>query len=153
MNKSDIRRIIKEEITSILNENTPKYSPGDTFMYMGTKHTVISDDGFIVTAKLPTGNIKKLNHNQIKPLNESPSVLIANKERIADEVLKSDLADKDRIANFIIRSAPSEVYLQKIVDMLGMNITDLEPAVSTIPKHWNPNDTGGINPADYGSLD
>ena len=77
----------------------------------------------------------------------------ANKERIADEVLKSDLADKDRIANFIIRSSPSEVYLQKIIDMLGMNITDLEPATSTVPKKWNPNRTGNVNPADYGSLD
>ena len=66
MNKSDIYKIIKEEIASILNENTPKYSPGDTFMYMGTKHIVISDDRFIVTAKLPSGNIKKLNHNQIQ---------------------------------------------------------------------------------------
>ena len=108
MNKSDLHRIIKEEIEKVL--------------------TVIEE------------------------YNESPSALIANKERIADEVLKSDLEDKDRIANFIIRSAPSEVYLQKIIDMLGINITDFSISTPQRPE-WNPNDTGGINPADYGSLD
>jgi len=108
MNKTDLHRIIKEEIERVL--------------------TVIEE------------------------YNESPSALIANKERIADEVLKSDLEDKDRIANFIIRSAPSEVYLQKIIDMLGINITDFSISTPQRPK-YNPNDTGGINPADYGSLD
>ena len=152
MNKSDIRRIIKEEITSILNENTPKYSPGDTFMYMGTKHVVISDDGFVVKAKLPTGNLTTLNHNQIKPLNESPSVLIANREIIARQMLDSDIENKYELAR-LIKSATSEPFLQKMIDMLGINITDLEPEVSTIPKKWNPNYTGNVNPADYGSLD
>ena len=102
MKKSDLRRIIKEEISKIINE--------------------------------------------------SPSTLIANKERIADEVLKSDLEDKDRIANFIIRSAPSEVYLQKIIGMLGINITDFSIPTPQRPK-WNPNNTGNLNPSDYGSLD
>ena len=108
MKKSDLHKIIKEEIEKIL--------------------TVIED------------------------YNESPSALIANKERIADEVLKSDLEDKDRIANFIIRSAPSEVYLQKIIDMLGINITDFSISSPQRPK-WNPNNIGNINPSDYGSLD
>lgn len=133
--------------------NKPKtYSPGDTFNYMGTKHTVISDDGYVIKAKLPNGVTKKLNRNQVNPVNESPSVLIANKEIIADKMLKSDLEDKYELARKI-KGASSEPFLQKMIDMLGINITDLEPEVSTISKKWNPNYTGNVNPADYGKLD
>ena len=135
-----------------MSKETKQFSPGDTFNYMGTKHTVISDDGYIITAKLPSGVTKKLNRNQIKPLNESPSVLIANKQIIADKMLKSDLEDKYELARKI-KGASSEPFLQKMIDMLGINITDLEPEVSTIPKKWNPNYTGNVNPADYGKLD
>jgi len=61
-----LHKIVKEELHKIIKENKPRFNTGDTFMYMGTKHEVISDDGFIVKAKLPNGVIKKLNHNQIK---------------------------------------------------------------------------------------
>ena len=98
--------------------------------------------------------IKKLIQNQMKSLNESPSVLIANREIIAKKMLDSDLENNYELAR-LIKSSTSEPFLQKMIDMLGINITDLEPEVSTIPKKWNPNYTGNVNLADpsYGPLD
>lgn len=98
--------------------------------------------------------IKKLIQNQMKSLNESPSVLIANREIIAKKMLDSDLENNYELAR-LIKSATSEPFLQKMIDLLGINITDLEPEVSTIPKKWNPNYTGNVNLADpsYGPLD
>ena len=96
--------------------------------------------------------IKKLIQNQMKSLNESPSVLIANREIIAKKMLDSDLENNYELAR-LIKSATSEPFLQKMIDKLGINITDLEPEVSTIPKNYNPNYTGNVNPADYGKLD
>lgn len=66
MNKTDIRRIIKEEISRALNEIKPKFKPGDHFKYMGTDHEVIEDNGFIITALTKHGDRVKLNHNQLK---------------------------------------------------------------------------------------
>jgi hypothetical protein len=36
--------------------------------------------------------------------------------------------------------------------MLGINITDFSISSPQRPE-WNPNNTGNINPSDYGSLD
>jgi hypothetical protein len=83
-----------------------------------------------------------------KIINESPSTLIANKKIIADKVLDSNLEDKDRIANFIIRSAPSEVYLQKIIDMLGINITDF--SIPTPQRSKRKSNNNGVNPREFG---
>lgn len=66
MKKSEIKSLIKEEIKNILNENSPKYKTGDALNYMGTKHEVVSDDGFVVKLKLPSGKIKTVNHSQLK---------------------------------------------------------------------------------------
>jgi hypothetical protein len=71
MNKTDIRRIIKEEISRAITENKPKFKQGEHFKYMGTDHEVIDDNGFIVTAITKNGNRVKLNHNQLKAINES----------------------------------------------------------------------------------
>ena len=71
MNKSDLRNIIKEEISRAINENKPKFKPGEHFTYMGTNHEVIDDNGFIVTAMTKNGHRVKLNHNQLKAINES----------------------------------------------------------------------------------
>lgn len=66
MNKTDIRRIINEEISRAITENKPKFKQGEHFKYMGTDHEVINDNGFIVTAMTKNGNKVKLNHNQLK---------------------------------------------------------------------------------------
>ena len=73
MNKTDIRRIIKEEISRAITENKPKFKQGEHFKYMGTDHEVIDDNGFIVTAMTKNGNRVKLNHNQLKAINETTS--------------------------------------------------------------------------------
>jgi hypothetical protein len=66
MKLNNLRQLVKEELTKAINENTPKYKEGDTFIYMGAKHQVISDDGFIVKAMAPSGRIVKLNYGQLK---------------------------------------------------------------------------------------
>ena len=72
MEKLNLRSLIKEELAKALNEVAAKFQEGDTFLYMGTKHIVLSDDGYSIRAKLPDGKIKKYNYNQIKnALNES----------------------------------------------------------------------------------
>jgi hypothetical protein len=162
MNKSDIRRIIKEEITSILNENTPKYSPGDTFMYMGTKHTVISDDGFVVKAKLPTGNLTTLNHNQIKLLPNHPPIhediypsrsgensLIRG---IFSKLNSSRMQDKDSALQSLFNQTKtsSETELKSALNQLPYDeLIDLHSSLSKYmeynTKKWNPNDIGNYN--------
>lgn len=72
MKQHILRSIIKEELAKALNEVAAKFQEGDTFIYMGQKHTVVSDNGYTIEAKLPNGKIKKYNYNQIKnALNES----------------------------------------------------------------------------------
>jgi hypothetical protein len=47
MKLDNLRQLVKEELKRTLSEGTPKYVKGDTFIYMGSKHLVVSDDGFI----------------------------------------------------------------------------------------------------------
>ncbi len=66
MKLNSLRQLVKEELTKAINENTPKYKEGDTFNYMGTKHVVVSDDGYIVKAKLHNGKVVRINYGQLK---------------------------------------------------------------------------------------
>ena len=66
MKLNSLRQLVKEELTKAINENTPKYKEGDAFNYMGTKHIVVSDDGYIVKAKLPNGKVVRINYGQLK---------------------------------------------------------------------------------------
>jgi hypothetical protein len=66
MKLNNLRQLVKEELTKVINENTPKYKEGDIFIYMGTKHQVVSDDGFIIKAMTPSGRIVKINYGQLK---------------------------------------------------------------------------------------
>ena len=66
MTENKLKQTIKEEIKRILSENM--FEKKDIVLYMGEKHTVISDDGFIITLK-PHDEEKKilsLNYNQAK---------------------------------------------------------------------------------------
>ena len=66
MKLNNLRQLVKEELTKAINENTSKYKEGDTFNYVGTKHIVVSDDGFVIKAKTPNGKLVKINYNQLK---------------------------------------------------------------------------------------
>ena len=66
MKLNSLKQLVREELTKAINENTPKYKEGDTFNYMGTKHTVVSDSGYVVKAKLPNGKVVRLNYGQLK---------------------------------------------------------------------------------------
>lgn len=66
MKTNILRKLVKEELAKALNEVNPKYKEGDTFLYNGTKHTVVSDNGYSIVATTPNGTKKKLNYNMIK---------------------------------------------------------------------------------------
>jgi len=61
-----IKQIIKEEIIRILNEVEAKFKKGETVMYMGEKHEVISDNGYVVKLERSNGKTITLNHKQVK---------------------------------------------------------------------------------------
>lgn len=65
MTENKLKQTIKEEIKRILSENM--FEKKDIVMYMGEKHTVISDDGFILKLKPHSKkDIISLNYNQAK---------------------------------------------------------------------------------------
>jgi len=66
MKLDNLRQLVKEELKRTLTKNTPKYIKGDTFIYMGSKYLVVSDDGFIIKAMSPSGRIVKINYGQLK---------------------------------------------------------------------------------------
>ena len=80
MKLNNLRQLVKEELTKAINENTPKYSKGDTLIYMGTKLLVVSDDGFIIKAMAPSGKIFKINYGQLK-------------DRVSENEVTRDLKD------------------------------------------------------------
>ena len=75
MKLSDLKLIIKEEISDFFNSDAPKakYSKGDKLNYRGMNYTVVSDSGYVVDEK---GKESTYNHNQLnqgifrKPVNE-----------------------------------------------------------------------------------
>jgi hypothetical protein len=151
MKKLNLRSLIKEELAKALNEVAAKFQEGDTFIYMGQKHTVLSDDGYSIRAELPGGKIKKYNYNQIKnALNESPYPLIGKKMDIADMVTDANIEDtafgdqsRSNVINFIKNGNPSETYLEGIVKVLKDNGVDVSKlSVAPVKKketEWNPN--------------
>jgi len=141
-----------------LNEGSPKYKKGDTLTYMGTKHEVVSDDGFVVKAKLPNGKIKTYNHSQLKEtLNESPYPLIPKKMLLADILEINDIPDeefapqtKKAAADFIRKGRPSETYLEGILSVLqdyGVDTSKVEDGPTMSPKQSS-TFSGDINPYD-----
>jgi len=64
MTENKLKQTIKEEIKRILSENM--FKNGDIVMYMGGRHTVISDDGFIIKLKSSKDDIVNLNYTQAK---------------------------------------------------------------------------------------
>jgi len=64
-----LKRLIKESLKRVLNENM--FEEGDIVSYMGEKHKVLSDDGYVVKLTTMRGEGKKennitLNYNQVK---------------------------------------------------------------------------------------
>jgi hypothetical protein len=69
MKFNSLRQLIKEELKKALNE--VMFKEGDIVTYMGEKHKVLSDDGFIIELTTIRGNgkkenIVKLNYRQAK---------------------------------------------------------------------------------------
>ena len=66
MTEDKLKQTIKEEIKRILNENKITFKEGDTVIYMGEEHLIISDDGYTVKLKPNKGEIVTLNYSQAK---------------------------------------------------------------------------------------
>jgi hypothetical protein len=65
MKLEGLRKIIKEELTKVLNEES--FHNGETVLHMGQRFTVVKDDGNIgVQVKTDTGKIKLINRTQLK---------------------------------------------------------------------------------------
>jgi hypothetical protein len=65
MKLDNLRQLIKEELTKVLNEDT--FHNGETVLHAGQRFTVVKDDGNIgVQVKTDTGKIKMINRSQLK---------------------------------------------------------------------------------------
>ena len=143
MNKTDIRRIIKEEISRAITENTPKFKQGEHFKYMGTDHEVIDDNGFIVTAMTKNGNRVKLNHNQLKSINESYpttelptpgtyNVTFTTERRSSFDEVELDVTEND-IEDARRRGSNGHNFWKDIIEPYAPHFTS-QDRISTVEK-------------------
>lgn len=64
MKLDNLRQLIKEELTKVLNEDT--FHNGETVLHAGQRFTVVKDSGNIgVQVKTDTGKIKMINRSQL----------------------------------------------------------------------------------------
>jgi len=68
MKLSELKIIIKEEMSNLFNSDSPKpkYKKGDKIKYRGKPYEVISDNGYIVTVKDSKDKRFTYNHNQLR---------------------------------------------------------------------------------------
>jgi len=65
MKLDNLRQLIKEELTKVLNEES--FHNGETVLHAGQRFTVVKDDGNVgVQVKTDTGKIKLINRTQLK---------------------------------------------------------------------------------------
>jgi len=60
MKLNSLKQLVKEELKRALKEN--KFKEGDIVTYMGEKHKVLSDDGYVVKLTTMRGEGKKENN-------------------------------------------------------------------------------------------
>jgi hypothetical protein len=64
MKLDNLRQLIKEELTKVLNEES--FHNGETVLHAGQRFTVVKDDGNVgVQVKTDTGKIKLINRTQL----------------------------------------------------------------------------------------
>ena len=92
MKKLNLRSLIKEELAKALNEVAAKFQEGDTFIYMGQKHTVLSksSDGNTITTKFDGGREKMYNVNNIK---DSITGYTKNKNALNESDIPSSISE------------------------------------------------------------
>jgi hypothetical protein len=161
MGKLNLRSIIKEELAKALNEIAAKFQEGDTFIYMGQKHIVVSDNGYTIEAKLPNGKIKKYNYNQIKDKLAENVVLAKTDQggrsamRGIESLIKQypnlplqDLVDSaltDNNINSIGDLSVEDVY--KLNTKIRSSITSSNPKPTSPQDKTNPYDSPGGRPS------
>jgi hypothetical protein len=130
MKKDTLHSIIKEELAKVLNEFAAKFQEGDTFIYMGTKHTVISDDGYSIKAKTVDGKIKKYNYNQIKN-SISETVVLARLDKGAKSVIRGieSLVKSDPKLQSIVKSALTDNNVNTMLDLSVQDVYKLHKQI------------------------
>jgi hypothetical protein len=118
MKKDTLYSLIKEELAKALNEFAAKFQEGDTFLYMGDKHTVTSDDGFVVKTETNDGKKHKFNHNQIKNA-ISETVVLAKLDNGAKSVIRGieSLVKNDPKLQSIVKSALTDNNVNTMGDL------------------------------------
>lgn len=118
MKKDTLYSLIKEELAKALNEVAAKFQEGDKFIYMGTKHTVISDDGYSIKAKTTDGKIKKYNYNQIKD-SLAEAVVLAKLDNGAKSLIRGieSLIKNDPKLQSIVKSALTDNNVNTMGDL------------------------------------
>ncbi len=88
MKLNNLRQLVKEELKRALTENM--FKEGDMVNYMGEKHKVVSDDGYVIKLTTVRGEGKKqntvtLNYAQVK---EKVRAINENTSNLKDTPLK-----------------------------------------------------------------
>lgn len=100
MTENKLKQTIKEEIKRILSEDETKFKKGETVIYMGEKHEVISDNGYVIELERSNGKTVTLNYNQAKEKLRRP------------EEFKESMGDRRGLG------AGKSSYVRGIVNML-----------------------------------
>lgn len=137
------------------------HQPGDKVIYKGGKYEVVEEDEYIIKLKdVKTGKVIKVNYAQFKKqeMNESIYPLIPNKFDIADILLASDeITDEDlgkpksTVIKFIKEGRPSEMFLEKIMELLrekGVDVSSIK-AQPDNPQSTTPKQKPSIDPYEF----
>ena len=134
--KQLIREELKKELSRRDKEAINEYMTGEEILWKGTRVKVVKDDGdATLTILKPNGKEGMVFRKDTSlPLNESPYPLTMRKDIIANALETSNIPDeafepqrsKDVVVSFIRDGRPSEVYLEKMMNILKKNDVDVE---------------------------
>ena len=126
MKHFELKQLIREELKKELSRR--EYMTGEEILWKGTRVKVVKDDGdATLTILKPNGKEGMVFRKDTSlPLNESPYPLTMRKDIIANALETSDIPEedfepqrsKDVVVSFIRDGRPSEVYLEKMMDIL-----------------------------------
>jgi hypothetical protein len=155
MKENILRSIIQEELSKALTEIAAKFQEGDTFIYMGQKHIVLSDNGYTIKSKLPDGKIKNYNYNQIKN-SLAETVVLAKADKIGRVYLRGiasmisdnpDLPLRDEMKQYLQDKGLSSLDNLSTDDAKELNVKIRNLVAQSNPIN-SPSESPKINPYD-----
>jgi hypothetical protein len=145
MKLDNLRQLIKEELTKVLNEDT--FHNGETVLHAGQRFTVVKDSGNIgVQVKTDTGKIKMINRSQLKRVVKEVDIYKANYINGIKSIIKKypelnlqSIVDKALEEKGV--SSMEELTNKQAME-LNIQIQDAVPSKETTPSK------SSINPYD-----